>query len=88
MDKFNETAYKNAYAKEKYTPCKLMLKLEELAQIEEYRQILGLSKMLSLFGAPFIVRKMTSELKNCPKYRQKSEFTFCILRSPLYYNTF
>lgn len=44
MDKFNETAYKNAYAREKYTSCKLMLKPEELAEIEEYRQILGLSK--------------------------------------------
>ena len=44
MSDFNETAYKNAYAKEKYTSCKLMIKPEELQEIEEYRQILGLSK--------------------------------------------
>lgn len=44
MDKFNQNAYINQYQKEKYISCKLLIKPEESAKIEEYRAILGLSK--------------------------------------------
>ena len=44
MDRFNQIDYNKQYNKEHYTQCKLSLKPEESAQIEEYRQILGLSK--------------------------------------------
>lgn len=43
-EKFNENKYKNQYQKEKYTTCKLVIKPEEFKKLEEYREILGLSK--------------------------------------------
>lgn len=44
MEKFDQNAYINQYKKAHYTDCRISLKPEELTQIEEYRQILGLSK--------------------------------------------
>lgn len=43
-EKFNENKYKNQYQKEKYATCKLVIKPEEFKKLEEYREILGLSK--------------------------------------------
>lgn len=44
MEKFDQNAYISQYKKAHYTDCRISLKPEELVQIEEYRQILGLSK--------------------------------------------
>ena len=42
-EKFTENKYKNQY-QEKYTTCKLVIKPEEFTKLEEYREVLGLSK--------------------------------------------
>ena len=44
MEKFNENEYKKQYRKENYTNCQLSIRSEEYRKLEEYREILGLSK--------------------------------------------
>ena len=43
-EKFNQNEYIQRYQKEKYTTCRLLIKPEEFGKLEEYREILGLSK--------------------------------------------
>lgn len=43
-EKFNQNEYLKQYVKDNYTRCKIAIRSEEFKKLEEYREILGLSK--------------------------------------------
>lgn len=88
MEKFNQSEYIQNYVKENYTNCNVRIKAAEAEKIEEYRQILGLSKNAFFIRCALYCAENDVRIEELPEIPPKKWVYILYTSQPFIYNTF